>query len=169
MKQEEIGLWRMIDVGGYKNSIGIFRSYLDLIVQDIQTGELDMIAEDWAPVRKRYEGMKKRYEAMDLSRLDDRFPKDIVTEVRDELLPRLGVSFLELEALLGLGKQHGYFPALREAVDAKIKECKENANEMLKRSAPFQDWPGYVKYRELSPDTDRQYCFERSIPGEQAV
>jgi hypothetical protein len=159
----------MIDVGGYRNSVGIFRSYLDFIAEDIKTGDLEMIKEDWAPIRTRYDGLRKRYEAIDLDKLDSRFPKDIVAEVRDEILPRLGVGFIELEALLAVGKEHGFFHTLKEAIEDKIKECKENANEFLKRSEPFINWPGYKEYRAANPDKNRQYCFERSIPEEPAV
>lgn len=167
MEQEEIDMWRMIDVGGYVNSIGIFGHYMDFIGEDIRKGDFGMIEEDWAPIRKRYEGMRTRYEGIDPDKLDSRFPKDIVAEVKNNIIPKLGADFAELEKLLDLGAEHGFFFILRDAITARISECKISVNEMLNRSVPFVNWPGYHEYRKLKPK--RLYVFEHSTQEAPAV
>jgi len=170
MKQEEINMWRMIDVGGYNASIGIFWDNLFNIQKGITSGEPEDIPRRWKQLNDRFEGFSERFEDMQLERLNSKYPLAIMMELKNELVPKLTEELGALDALIDFCEKHkekNLYKRLPHTLVSAIDRCAEPLKKMFQLGKPFQAWPGYDDYRKSK--TQRIYSFKHSTPEARAV
>ena len=98
MDDLEKTLWATIDIKGY----GAYVMTASMGLEDIKSKvhKRKKVADDWSLIVSAYEPISKAAEAIDLNALDDRFPADVVREVKCLLIPELNQSYNTLNSLL---------------------------------------------------------------------
>lgn len=151
MDESERQLWRSIDVGGYAAYGTLFAFTLEGLKKRVESD-----APDIQEVRDRlthyFKNLADRFQAMNLSKLDNRFPVAVLKEVRDQLIPEMATKFKELDALLKhflSGASH-----LKMRIGKKIDECQALVTRMGELGQEFSKNPRYWEYRKTNPERD---------------
>jgi hypothetical protein len=149
MDQEELEIWRQIDVGYYGSTRAVFDIRLCTIEKDVLQNKQD-VKKNLEPIKSRYEKIVERLQGMNLESLDDRFPVDVLKELRDDIFPDMGRRYEELEFILN---QYITTPAMQKSIVIdKIVECLNVVNRMGALGLKVSQNEGYIEYRRTNPD-----------------
>ncbi|HEC93146.1 MAG TPA: hypothetical protein ENI51_09175 [Candidatus Atribacteria bacterium] len=152
MEQQEINLWRMVDVGGYAAMGTLFAFALESIKTNIENDNNDNtnIQEQMDKINNSYEKISKRFQKMNLNLLDKRFPVDTLRKLKEQVFPEMGKKYKELETLLRHYISGAFHLKIR--ILNKIKECKELVKQMSDLGIEFSKNDRYWKYRNTNPE-----------------
>ena len=144
MDDLEKTLWATIDIKGY----GAYVMTASMGLEDIKSKvhKRKKVADDWSLIVSAYEPISKAAEAIDLNALDDRFPADVVREVKCLLIPELNQSYNTLNSLLT-----EYRPGKSKNVNSIIKQadvCRLVLKQMGEAGMRFKT-PRFIEYKTL--------------------
>lgn len=151
MDESERQLWHSIDVGGYAAYGTLFSFTLEGLKKRVETDAAD-IREMRDRLGHYFKNLSDRFQAMNLSKLDNRFPVAVLKEIRDRLIPDMAAKFKELDALLKhflSGASH-----LKVRIAKKIDECQALVTRMGELGQEFSKNPRYWEYRKTDPVRD---------------
>ncbi len=149
MKQEELDLWRMVDIGWYSSSRLNFKTALEIIEANVKEGKKDIQAS-WNIIKNRYTKISTRFEEIDLGSLDDRFSVSVLDELKTDVFPEMGKVYGELDTLL-TQYVSGSNP-VSESILSKISVSQSLVERMRVLGNEFQQNERYHKYRETNPN-----------------
>ncbi len=151
MDQTEQNLWKKIDVGGYA-AYGTFFSFtLEGIKNRVNKDDTN-IQELRDKLNAFYNNISKRFQDINLSLFDKRFPTDTLRELKDSVFPEMGAKFKELDSLLKYflnGSSH-----LKVRIEKKIDECEALISKMGELGQQFSRNNRYWEYRNTNPERD---------------
>ncbi len=149
MEQEELDLWRIVDVGRYGSSNTIFKMALDIIEEEVQANK-KYRQRLWDITKARYGKISTRFQKMDLNLLDDVFPVDILKELKNNVFPKMGEKYDELDSLLT--QYISCSSTVKKSALQKIDECQGLVKRMEVLGNEFAQNAGYRRYRETDPN-----------------
>lgn len=149
MEQDEIAMWRTVDVKDYCAYRLTFGMCLDRIRRSVQKDGKD-IRILWSLIKDGYRSIAARFKDMDITSLDDKFPVDILTELKDTVIPEMGRRYDELDSLL-----INYLSGSSQS-NTPIIENIEASQGLVKRMGvlgeEFQQNKRYQQYRITKPN-----------------
>ncbi len=149
MEQKEQNLWKLVDVGGYAAYGTLFAFTLESIKTKVESDELDM-QEQQDRIKTSFENIFNRFQKIDLSLLDKKFPLATLRELKEKVFPEMGLKYKELNTLLKhfiSGSSH-----LKIRIINKINECKKIIKQMNDLGIEFSKSERYWEYRKPNPD-----------------
>ena len=149
MEQEERDLWKIVDVGGYAALGTLFAFTLEAIKIKVESDEKDMQEQQYR-IKNSYENISKRFQEINLSLLDKRFPVNTLRKLKEKLFPEIGLKYKEMNTLLKhyiSGSSH-----LKIRILNKIKECQELVKQMGELGQNFSKNDRYWEYRNTNPE-----------------
>ncbi len=153
MEQQEINLWRMVDVGGYSAMGTFFAFALESIktnIEDDNNDNTNNIQEQMDKINSSYEKISKRFQKINLNLLDKRFPVDTLRKLKGQVFPEMGKKYKELDTLLKHYISGAVYLKIR--ILNKIKECKELVKQMGDLGIEFSKNERYWEYRKTNPE-----------------
>ena len=150
MDEQELKLWHMVDVGHYGARISEFDCYFAILEINVDKGEGP--PEKGRSIQQGIENLKERYDAIDISLLDDRFPIEAITRIQQEYFPQLIESYNNLAPLI-----ENYNNGTLEDKAAFLEAIYETHGIIGKMKRTFPDSPRYREYRNLTAERDRWY------------
>ena len=105
--------------------------------------------KNWVSIKGRYEKISQRFQEMDMTLLDDRFPVKILKELKGEVFPEMGRKYTELELLLT--PCFYSLPRFKEPILEKIDDCQSPMERMRLLGIEFAKNNRYQEYRKTSP------------------
>ena len=148
MKHEELDLWSMVDVGHYNSSGTLFNLKLGMIEDKIQKNQKD-VQQLYSELKCRYQKISARFQEMDIGSLDNRFPVNVLTELRNEVFPQMGTNYDELDALLM--NYVSDTSSAKTPILEKIEECRGLLEKMRTLGREFGSNERYIEYRATNP------------------
>lgn len=144
LDQSEIELWKMVDVRGYGNVILGYGIRLNFIKDNIDKGNYSLAIKNIETLIESHSSLIDRYDKIDLSRLDNRFPVEIITELQQETLPRLRGLYQSLKDLIKRDNK-----SQKSEIILKIEECNVVLDHMDKLKRDVAENVRYNQFREL--------------------
>ncbi len=149
MEPDEIEMWRTVDVKGYCAHRLTLEMCLNGIRRSVQEDGKDI--RIWLGlIKKGYRRIAARFEEMDIASLDDRFPVDILTELKDTVIPEMGRRYDELDSLL-----IGYLSGSSESNTSIIQNIEASqglVERMRVLGDEFSRNGRYIQYRITKPN-----------------
>ena len=138
-----------MDVGVYAAYGTLFAITLDSIKTKVESDETDM-QEQQDRIRNSYKNISNRFQKIDLSLLDKKFPVNALRELKANVFPEMGNKYKELDILLKhyiSGASH-----LKIRIINKINECRKIVKQMNDLGIEFSKNERYWEYRKPNPD-----------------
>ena len=158
MKEEEAKLWQIVDIKGYAAFSS--SSFLTLKIIARKFEKIEHYMKNWERILRHWAGIndscKKiigRFQKMDLSLMDDRFPVEVLRELKEDVMPKMGQEYDELDSMLN--KYASDSPPEERDIIQKIDECKETVERMLALGEQIRNDKRYRQYRNATPELER--------------
>ncbi len=143
MDQEELCLWHSINVKGYIASVSIYQTAISRLEKVLSAGGTEP-PSIWSVAKERHKKIQRRYSKIDLNPLDERFPLEILVELKNEVIPGLGDAFRDLDTEL-----QWYFAdhtAYSHVVRYKMFTSQSLMDRMRDLGFKFAELEGYNNY-----------------------
>jgi len=161
-------LWKMVDIGGYAAGFMISELFLDPMAKNLtDRTNPDFIQEGWDNVKERYRTINSGYQSINLELLDDMFPLEILTAIRDEIFPEMGECYATLDGMLQPYLQDPSADA--QPILEQIDKCKEIVRRAREKGREFGQHPKYRMYRSLIEEGDRIFVGDQGYVREDLL
>ena len=151
MDQQEMDLWKILDVGGYAAYGTLFSFTLEALKKRVENDAKD-VQELRYKLNSYYNNIKTRFQNMNLNLFEKRFPMDTMKELRNIVFPEMGAKFKEHDSLIKFflsGSTH-----LKGRIAKKIDECEVLISKMGQLGQKFSKNDRYWVYRDTKPERD---------------
>ncbi len=143
MDSLEKEIWETIDIKGLGSHVLISSLCLEGIKRYVR--KYKNVEEDWKEIKEHYRNIPERAKKIDLSKLDDRFPVEIVREVKEDIIPKLRDEYEDLGILLDRYKEGEYD---EEQIIHKVEVCQSIIKRLGRLGIEFRT-PRFLEYAKI--------------------